>query len=132
MGRVPGRSCRTGPQRDRGGQAPFTFGRRSPAGRGPGPALGAVRGPQVRPLSSILVDERFGGFASPICAELGRPVPGPSSRRASFREEAQLDELKEAGADAVLLLLRDLDGPRAAAMLSRAEELGLDALVEVS
>ena len=54
----------------------------------------------------------------------------PLLAKGFFREEAELDELKQAGADAVLLLLRDLDDRRAAAMLSRATELGLDALVE--
>jgi len=47
-----------------------------------------------------------------------------------FGTESELDELKEAGADAVLLLLRDLDDRRAAALLSHASVLGLDALVE--
>jgi indole-3-glycerol phosphate synthase/phosphoribosylanthranilate isomerase len=38
--------------------------------------------------------------------------------------------LKEAGADAALILLRDVDDGRARALLVRAEELGLDTLVE--
>jgi indole-3-glycerol phosphate synthase len=78
---------------------------------------------------SILVDERFGGSLADLCGARSA-TSGPLLAKGFFGEEAQLDELKEAGADAVLLLLRDLDGPRAAAMLSRAEELGLDALVE--
>ncbi len=78
---------------------------------------------------SILVDERFGGSLADLRGARSASS-GPLLAKGFFREEAQLDELKEAGADAVLLLLRDLDGPRAAAMLSRAEELGLDALVE--
>jgi indole-3-glycerol phosphate synthase len=78
---------------------------------------------------SILVDERFGGSLADLRAARSASS-GPLLAKGFFREEAQLDELKEAGADAVLLLLRDLDGPRAAAMLLRAEELGLDALVE--
>jgi indole-3-glycerol phosphate synthase / phosphoribosylanthranilate isomerase len=47
-----------------------------------------------------------------------------------FSEEAQLDELRRAGADAVLLILRDLDDATTARLLSHANELGLDALVE--
>jgi phosphoribosylanthranilate isomerase len=39
-------------------------------------------------------------------------------------------ELKEAGADAVLLILRDLDDETTARLLAYARELGLDALVE--
>ena len=78
---------------------------------------------------SILVDERFGGSLADLRAARSASF-GPLLAKGFFREEAQLDELKEAGADAVLLLLRDLDGNRATAMLSRAEELGLDALVE--
>jgi phosphoribosylanthranilate isomerase len=47
-----------------------------------------------------------------------------------FTQELQLLQLKVAGADAVLLLLRDLDDAAARGMLSYARELGLDALVE--
>src|SRR5207253_2030001 len=47
-----------------------------------------------------------------------------------FQEELQLLQVKLAGADAVLLLLRDLDDQRAAGLLSYGRELGLDALVE--
>ncbi len=78
---------------------------------------------------SILVDQRFGGSLADLRAARSASL-GPILAKGFFREEAQLDELQETGADAVLLLLRDLDGNRAAAMLSRAEELGLDALVE--
>ena len=78
---------------------------------------------------SILVDDRFGGSLGDLRDARGATF-SPLLAKGFFREEAQLDELKEAGADAVLLLLRDLDDRRAAAMLARAEELGLDALVE--
>src|SRR6478736_5324604 len=78
---------------------------------------------------SILVDGRFGGSLADLRAARSASFI-PLLAKGFFREEAQLDQLKEAGADAVLLLLRDLDGNRPAAMLSRAEELGLDALVE--
>ncbi|TMM28182.1 MAG: bifunctional indole-3-glycerol phosphate synthase/phosphoribosylanthranilate isomerase [Actinobacteria bacterium] len=78
---------------------------------------------------SILVDERFGGSVGDLRA--ARPASSaPLLAKGFFQQERQLDELKQAGADAVLLLLRDLDDRRAAAMLSRANELGLDALVE--
>ena len=38
--------------------------------------------------------------------------------------------LREAGADAVLLLLRDLDDEEVTRLMGRAAELGLDTLVE--
>jgi indole-3-glycerol phosphate synthase len=78
---------------------------------------------------SILVDGRFGGSIG----DLGRAraaTSAPLLAKGFFREEGQLDELKRVGADAVLLLLRDLDSRRAAAMLSSASDVGLDALVE--
>jgi indole-3-glycerol phosphate synthase len=78
---------------------------------------------------SILVDDRFGGAVGDLRAARTATC-APLLAKGFFHVEAELEELKEAGADAVLLLLRDLDGRRAAAMLSRAEELGLDALVE--
>src|SRR2546423_8511750 len=78
---------------------------------------------------SILVDERFGGSVADLRAARSA-TSAPLLAKGFFREEAQLDELRHAGADALLLLLRDLDNRRAAAMLARAGELGLDALVE--
>jgi indole-3-glycerol phosphate synthase len=78
---------------------------------------------------SILVDERFGGAIDDLRAAR-RATPAPLLAKGFFREEAELEELEEAGANAALLLLRDLDDRRAAAMLARANELGLDALVE--
>ena len=73
---------------------------------------------------SILVDERFGGSVDDLRAAR-QATSAPLLAKGFFREEAEL-----AGADAVLLLLRELDDRRAAAMHSRATELGLDALVE--
>ena len=78
---------------------------------------------------SILVDDRFGGSVADLRTARAA-TSAPLLAKGFFREEAQLDELKHAGADAVLLLLRDLDDRSAAAMLSRANGLGLDVLVE--
>jgi indole-3-glycerol phosphate synthase len=78
---------------------------------------------------SILVDDRFGGSVTDLRTARAA-TSAPLLAKGFFGEEAQLAELKQAGADAVLLLLRDLDGRRAAAMLSHANDLGLDALVE--
>jgi indole-3-glycerol phosphate synthase len=78
---------------------------------------------------SILVDSRFGGSLDDLRAARSS-ASVPLLAKGFFREEAELEQLKRAGADAVLLLLRDLDDRRAAALLSRSTELGLDALVE--
>ena len=78
---------------------------------------------------SILVDERFGGSVDDLRVARAA-TSAPLLAKGFFREDGQLDELKAAGADAVLLLLRDLDDRRTAGMLARVDELGLDALVE--
>jgi indole-3-glycerol phosphate synthase/phosphoribosylanthranilate isomerase len=78
---------------------------------------------------SILVDERFAGSLDDLRA--ARAAAGlPLIGKGFFTEEAQLDELKAAGADAALLILRDLDDRRAAALMAHAERIGLDTLVE--
>jgi indole-3-glycerol phosphate synthase/phosphoribosylanthranilate isomerase len=78
---------------------------------------------------SILVDERFSGSLADL--KSARAVSEvPLLAKGFFTEELELLRAKVAGADAVLLLLRDLDDERAAALLAYAGELGLDALVE--
>jgi indole-3-glycerol phosphate synthase/phosphoribosylanthranilate isomerase len=54
----------------------------------------------------------------------------PLLAKGFFTEEEELRELREAGADAALLILRDLDDDRTRALMRRAGELGLDTLVE--
>jgi len=78
---------------------------------------------------SILVDERFAGSIEDLrsAREAARL---PLLAKGFFTEEAQLDELQAAGADAALLILRDLDDRRAAALMAHAAALGLDTLVE--
>ncbi|TML90305.1 MAG: bifunctional indole-3-glycerol phosphate synthase/phosphoribosylanthranilate isomerase [Actinobacteria bacterium] len=78
---------------------------------------------------SILVDERFGGTLADLQAARDA-TPAPLLAKGFFTEELQLLQLKLAGADAVLLLLRDLADARAAELLEYAHELGMDALVE--
>jgi indole-3-glycerol phosphate synthase / phosphoribosylanthranilate isomerase len=78
---------------------------------------------------SILVDERFGGSLADLQAARAATT-APLLAKGFFREELQLLQAKVAGADAVLVLLRDLDDARATAMLAYARELGVDALVE--
>ncbi|MDQ3993360.1 MAG: hypothetical protein M3265_01010, partial [Actinomycetota bacterium] len=54
----------------------------------------------------------------------------PLLAKGFFTEELELLEAKVAGADAVLILLRDVDDLRAAALISYARELGVETLVE--
>jgi indole-3-glycerol phosphate synthase len=78
---------------------------------------------------SILVDERFGGSLDDLKAARGATA-APLLAKGFFTEELDLLKAKVAGADAVLILLRDVDDLRAAALISYARELGLEALVE--
>jgi indole-3-glycerol phosphate synthase/phosphoribosylanthranilate isomerase len=78
---------------------------------------------------SVLVDERFGGSLDDLRTARAA-TDAPLLGKGFFREEGQLEALQEAGADAALLLLRDLDDARAAALIAQAAALGLDALVE--
>jgi len=78
---------------------------------------------------SILVDERFGGTLADLQAAR-ETTAAPLLAKGFFSEELQLLQLKLAGADAVLLLLRDLTDLRATELLAYVHELGMDALVE--
>ena len=78
---------------------------------------------------SILVDERFGGSVDDLRAARAAAVL-PLLAKGFFREADELAEVRDAGADAVLLLLRDLDNGAALRLMQTAEELGLDTLVE--
>ena len=78
---------------------------------------------------SVLVDDRFGGSLDDLRAARAAttlPVLG----KGFFTQEDDLAELKAAGADAALILLRDVDDERARALLQEAKRLGLDTLVE--
>jgi indole-3-glycerol phosphate synthase len=78
---------------------------------------------------SVLVDEQFGGTwddlraARAVCA-------APLLAKGFFTSENDLRTAREARADAVLLLLRDLDDAACKALMEAAEALGLDTLVE--
>ena len=78
---------------------------------------------------SILVDERFGGSVDDLRAARGAAAL-PLLAKGFFREPDELAKLRDAGADAVLLLLRDLGDGDARHLMQAAEELGLDTLVE--
>ena len=78
---------------------------------------------------SVLVDERFGGDWDDLRAARAS-VTAPLLAKGFFSTEEHLRTARDAGADAVLLLLRDLDDDRTASLLALAGELGLDTLVE--
>jgi indole-3-glycerol phosphate synthase/phosphoribosylanthranilate isomerase len=78
---------------------------------------------------SILVDERFGGTLEDLKAARAATT-APLLAKGFFTEELELLKLKLAGADAALVILRDVDDQCAAGLLSYARELGLETLVE--
>jgi indole-3-glycerol phosphate synthase/phosphoribosylanthranilate isomerase len=78
---------------------------------------------------SVLVDKRFAGSVDDLRAARAA-ASLPLLAKGFFREPDELAELKRSGADAVLLLLRDLDEGQAAGLMATARELELDALVE--
>jgi indole-3-glycerol phosphate synthase / phosphoribosylanthranilate isomerase len=92
-------------------------------------ALAAAFGSAGAAAVSVLVDGRFGGSLSDLRAARAA-TDVPLLGKGFFSEEAQLRELRDAGADAALLLLRDLDDAAAARLMEFAASLGLDALVE--
>ena len=78
---------------------------------------------------SILVDERFAGSIDDLRAAR-QATEIPLLGKGFFRRVEDLEALRAAGADAVLLLLRDLDDREARALMDAARHLGLDSLVE--
>ena len=78
---------------------------------------------------SILVDERFAGSTADLAAARSASDV-PLLAKGFFSTEAELAELRRAGADAVLLLLRDLPDRRLAQLMRAANQMDMDALVE--
>jgi indole-3-glycerol phosphate synthase len=78
---------------------------------------------------SVLVDERFAGSLDDLVAARAS-TRVPLLAKGFFSTEEQLLELREAGADAALLILRDLDDGTCARLMRYAEGIGLDPLVE--
>jgi indole-3-glycerol phosphate synthase len=78
---------------------------------------------------SILVDQRFGGSFDDLRAARAT-ARLPLLAKGLFSTREQLEEARASGADAVLLLLRDLDDRATLDLLRAARELELDALVE--
>ena len=78
---------------------------------------------------SVLVDERFAGTWDDLRAARSASSL-PLLAKGFFSTPEHLRTAREAGADAALLLLRDLDDATAASLMREAESLGLDTLVE--
>ena len=78
---------------------------------------------------SILVDERFGGSLEDLRAARATTAL-PLLAKGFFSTRAHLEDARAAGADAALLLLRDLDDAAVDELTRTAETLGLDVLAE--
>jgi indole-3-glycerol phosphate synthase len=78
---------------------------------------------------SVLVDERFGGSTADLVA--ARSAAGlPLLAKGFFSTAVELAEVHRCGADAALLLLRDLGDGQAHDLMEVAAKLGMDVLVE--
>jgi indole-3-glycerol phosphate synthase/phosphoribosylanthranilate isomerase len=78
---------------------------------------------------SVLVDERFAGTWDDLRAARAA-ASLPLLAKGFFFDRANLFEARANGADAVLLLLRDLDDGTVRELMAAASDLGLDTLVE--
>ena len=78
---------------------------------------------------SVLVDAAFAGSLDDLRAARAA-TELPLLAKGFFSTDKHLRELREGGADAALLILRDLDDATATSLMRAAEELGLDTLVE--
>jgi indole-3-glycerol phosphate synthase/phosphoribosylanthranilate isomerase len=78
---------------------------------------------------SVLVDERFAGTWDDLRAARAT-ASLPLLAKGFFSTREHLETAKASGADAALLLLRDLDDGRMRELMQVAGELGLDTLVE--
>jgi indole-3-glycerol phosphate synthase / phosphoribosylanthranilate isomerase len=93
------------------------------------PALARLFAERGAAAVSILVDERFGGsFADLEAARAATDIP--LLAKGFFDDQGDLLQARIAGADAALLLLRDLNDDQARLMLEGGRTLGLDLLVE--
>jgi indole-3-glycerol phosphate synthase len=78
---------------------------------------------------SVLVDDAFAGSLDDLRAARAA-IELPLLAKGFFSTVDHLRDVREAGADAALLILRDLDDATVASLMHAAEELGLDTLVE--
>lgn len=81
---------------------------------------------------SVLTDQqRFGGSADDLRAAKEAATGVPVLRKDFLRCLEDVEESAEMGADAVLLIVTDLEPDNLATMHAAAHDLGMDALVEV-
>ncbi|MFW6202367.1 MAG: indole-3-glycerol phosphate synthase TrpC [Gemmatimonadota bacterium] len=80
---------------------------------------------------SVLTDEAYFGGSLEDLAAVRASVGLPVLRKDFVLAPVQVWEARAAGADAVLLIVRILDDVRLAELIALAEDVGLDALVEV-
>ena len=78
---------------------------------------------------SVLVDDRFGGSWDDLRAARAA-TDVPLLAKGFFSTEEHLRTAKDAGADAALLILRDLNDVEVADLLARSASLTMDTLVE--
>jgi indole-3-glycerol phosphate synthase/phosphoribosylanthranilate isomerase len=78
---------------------------------------------------SVLVDDRFGGTWDDLRAARAATTL-PLIAKGFFSTTVDLETAREAGADAALLILRDLDDDQTRTLMRVAGSLGLDTLVE--
>ena len=110
------------------------FKRRSPSAGElrPGGDVGSVATAYERAgarAMSVLVDARFAGSWDDLRTARGA-TSMPLLAKGFFSTPEHLRTAAEAGADAVLLILRDLDDDACRRLLAEASALGLDTLVE--
>ena len=94
----------------------------------PGPIAAAYAGAGAAAVS-VLVDERFAGSWDDL-RNARAHTDVPLLAKGFFSTAEHLRTAKQSGADAVLLLLRDLDDDQVRDLLGLAGQLGLDTLVE--
>lgn len=110
------------------------FKRRSPSlgdirpGADPGP-IAADYARAGAAAVSVLVDERFAGSWDDL-RNARSHTEVPLLAKGFFSTAEHLRTAKESGADAALLLLRDLDDGQVLDLMRVADELGMDTLVE--
>jgi indole-3-glycerol phosphate synthase len=79
---------------------------------------------------SVLVDAAFGGSLDDLRAARAAAGGVPLLAKGFFLLEEDLRDVRDAGGDAALLILRALDDGTAAQLIAAADGLGLDTLVE--
>lgn len=107
------------------------------------PSAGAIR-PDADPVEvarayeaggaaalSVLTDATYFGGGLDVLRSVRAGVALPALRKDFIIDPVQLWEARAAGADAVLLIVRILSNELLRDLLSRATELGMDALIEI-